>query len=253
MSRLPIPFGNPATYPGHSGVDFGQPRGTIFRASGPGAVTTRAHNSRGGYYIWVRYDNGPHVGYHHMDSHVGCPPVGARVSEGTQLGYVGNSGRSTGPHLHSEVEGHATTDGYWQFFDASRVVGSSSGGGAQPSSGGGVPVTPSQSKEDDTMYSVQINGNQYGLAKQFITHYGDARQAKITRQVTSVADELHNLGNGTGASEPAKNWGALLDGLGIPRTVLDAQGRVLNPQSGKFESNGTWSREREILAALAKK
>lgn len=121
--KLPIPFDNPTTYPGHSGVDFGQPRGTVFRASGPGVVTTLGQNARGGFYIWVRYDNGFEVGYHHMDSHEGCPAKGTRVAEGTPLGLVGNSGNSTGPHLHSEVAGRATTDGYWSVFDRNRVVG----------------------------------------------------------------------------------------------------------------------------------
>lgn len=124
MAKLPIPFGNPYTYPGHSGIDFPQKRGTPFRASGPGRVTTRSKNLRGGYYVWVQYDAGPLVGYHHMDSHNGVPAVGTRVSEGALLGYVGSLGQySTGPHLHSEVSGHRTTDGYWEFFDRNRVVG----------------------------------------------------------------------------------------------------------------------------------
>lgn len=123
MSKLPIPFSNPKTYKGHSGVDFGQPLGTPFRASGPGVIVTRSSNQRGGFYVWVRYDNGPKIGYHHMDSHRGVPKVGARVSEGSLLGYVGNTGNSTGPHLHSECSCHGTTDGYWQHFDRNTVVG----------------------------------------------------------------------------------------------------------------------------------
>lgn len=118
-----MPFGNPDTYPGHSGVDFGQSRGTVFRASGPGVVTDRWWNSRGGGWISVRYDAGCEVGYCHMDSHAGCPPVGTRVVEGTALGLVGNSGNSTGPHLHAEVFGYATTAGFWQWFTPNRVVG----------------------------------------------------------------------------------------------------------------------------------
>lgn len=136
MARLPIPFNNPRTYAGHSGVDYPQPRGTVFRASGPGTVKTRSFNSRGGYYIWVQYDNGPLVGYHHMDNHNGCPAVGARVNTGDRLGYVGNTGNSTGPHLHSEVAGYATTAGYWQFFDPNNVVGGGSTAGGSPSGGG---------------------------------------------------------------------------------------------------------------------
>jgi peptidoglycan hydrolase-like protein with peptidoglycan-binding domain len=129
MAKLPMPFSNPATYPGHSGVDYAQPRGAVIRASGPFTVKTLSRNARGGFFIWVQYHGGPLVGYHHMDSHSGCPPVGSSGGEGDRLGFVGNTGNSTGPHLHSEVAGHATTSGYWQFFDRSRVVGAGSTAG----------------------------------------------------------------------------------------------------------------------------
>lgn len=108
-----------------------------------------------------------------------------------------------------------------------------------------APATPTTVPEDEEMYSVQVNGKIYGLAKQFITHYGTVPQATITRQVTSATDELHTLS--------LTSFVNLLDGLGIPRDVLDKDGYVKNPQSEaayKFENNGTWSREREILAAL---
>lgn len=155
MSKLPVPFGNPATYKGHSGVDFPQARGVVFRASGPGRVVSRGRNDRGGFFVWVQYDGGPLVGYHHMDSHAGVPALGSRVAEGTPLGFVGSLGQfSTGPHLHSEVSGHATTDGYWRFFDPSRVVGQ-----GQAAGGGSAPL-PSPTltilKEDDDMIPIYI-------------------------------------------------------------------------------------------------
>lgn len=126
---LPIPFGNPATYAGHSGVDFAQPRGTIFRASGSGVVGRRSSNARGGNLVWVDYDGYPGVAYAHLDDYRDSPPVGSRVREGDVLGHVGNSGHSTGPHLHVEVYGNATTAGFWRFFTAARVVGAGSAAG----------------------------------------------------------------------------------------------------------------------------
>ncbi len=57
-----------------------------------------------------------------MDSHNECPSVGSRFAYGDVLGAVGSTGNSTGPHLHSEVEGYATTDGYWEFFNPDSVV-----------------------------------------------------------------------------------------------------------------------------------
>lgn len=114
----------------------------------------------------------------------------------------------------------------------------------------GAAVTP---REDGDMQSIVVNGNQYGIVWQGITHYGDARQAEKTRQITSASDELHNLTVKGKPAETIANLNAVLDGHGIPRSVLDANGRVLNPQTGKYEANGTWSREREILAKLGAK
>lgn len=129
---LPIPFGNPYTYTGHSGVDFPQMRGTPFRASGPGTVSSIDYSPRAGHTVWVRYDNGPNVGYCHMDYRTSNVRVGQRVSEGTILGLVGSLGlASTGPHLHVEVAGHATTAGFWKFFDRNRVVGQGSSAGEE--------------------------------------------------------------------------------------------------------------------------
>ena len=129
---LPIPFGNPYTYAGHSGVDFPQMRGTPFRASAPGVVSSIDYSPRAGHTVWVRYDNGPNVGYCHMDYRTSNVRVGQRVSEGTILGLVGSLGlASTGPHLHVEVAGHATTAGFWKFFDRNRVVGQGSSAGEE--------------------------------------------------------------------------------------------------------------------------
>lgn len=129
---LPIPFGNPYTYTGHSGVDFPQMRGTPFRASGPGVVSSIDYSPRAGHTVWVRYDNGPNVGYCHMDYRTSNVRVGQGVSEGTVLGLVGSLGiASTGPHLHVEVAGHATTAGFWKFFDRNRVVGQGSSAGEE--------------------------------------------------------------------------------------------------------------------------
>lgn len=150
MSKLPIPFPGPTTYEGHSGVDFPEPLGTPIPASGPGRVTALSTSPRGGYWIWVLYDNGTEAGYCHMDSHRGCPPVGSRVSAGTRLGYVGNTGNSTGPHLHMEVSGYATTAGFWRHFSTT-VVGSGGGSGAS----NGAPINNDDSEIEDMIVNIQ--------------------------------------------------------------------------------------------------
>ena len=117
-------------------MDFAQIRGTPFRASGPGVVSSIDYSPRAGHTVWVRYDNGPNVGYCHMDYRTSNVRVGQRVSEGTILGLVGSLGlASTGPHLHVEVAGHATTAGFWKFFDRNRVVGQGSTAGGETTPG----------------------------------------------------------------------------------------------------------------------
>ncbi len=91
---------------GYNGVDLAAPRGSIVRASAPGTVIiARASGWNGGYgkYVVVAHPNGTQTLYAHLDSLVA--KVGATVAQGETVGHVGNTGKSTGPHLHFEVRG----------------------------------------------------------------------------------------------------------------------------------------------------
>lgn len=104
------------------------------------------------------------------------------------------------------------------------------------------PPTPTVPKEEDDMQSVRTpNGKIYGMAVGSIVHYSRPSQAKITTAVNSATDETHNV------SLP--EFVDLLDGMLIPRTVLDKDGNVLNPETGNFEVGGAWSWERVNKAA----
>jgi LysM repeat protein len=91
---------------GHNGVDFGGPIGTSIKAAAGGTVTV-ARNSgyNGGYgsYVVISHPNGTQTLYAHMSS-VGVS-VGQKVGQGEYIGAIGNTGKSTGPHLHFEVRG----------------------------------------------------------------------------------------------------------------------------------------------------
>ena len=91
--------------PGHKGVDLAAPTGTKIRASADGVVLIARNGYNGGFgnYVVVQHPNGVKTLYAHM-SKLGTSP-GAKVSQGETIGYVGNTGRSTGPHLHFEVLG----------------------------------------------------------------------------------------------------------------------------------------------------
>lgn len=87
----------------HRGVDFAAPTGTPIFASGNGVVE-RA-NWYGGYgkYIRIRHNSRFKTAYAHLQSYANGLRKGVRVRQGQIIGYVGTTGRSTGPHLHYEV------------------------------------------------------------------------------------------------------------------------------------------------------
>ncbi len=91
---------------GHNGVDFGGPIGTSIRAAASGTVTVaRSGGYGGGYgtYIVISHGNGTQTLYAHMNSI--SVSVGQKVGQGENIGTIGNTGKSTGPHLHFEVRG----------------------------------------------------------------------------------------------------------------------------------------------------
>lgn len=88
---------------GHKGIDFSASIGTPVYATAGGVISQAASNSRGGYgrQVLVQHGLGFSTRYAHL-SQVSIK-LGAHVAKGTLLGLTGNSGRSTGPHLHYEV------------------------------------------------------------------------------------------------------------------------------------------------------
>ncbi len=91
---------------GHNGVDFGGPIGTSIKAAAGGIVTVARNGGyNGGYgsYVVISHPNGTQTLYAHMSS-VGVS-VGQKVGQGEYIGAIGNTGKSTGPHLHFEVRG----------------------------------------------------------------------------------------------------------------------------------------------------
>jgi len=84
----------------HNGVDYGAPRGTPFWAVADGTVV-KAHYSRtAGNMIVLRHNNGYTTEYFHATRFAKGIKVGAKVKQRQVIAYVGNTGRSTGPHLH---------------------------------------------------------------------------------------------------------------------------------------------------------
>lgn len=90
----------------HQGVDFGAPIGTPIYAAGAGVIEESRYNGGYGKFILVRHNSEVQTAYGHMSRYASGIRPGARVNQGDVIGYVGNTGRSTGPHLHFEVRVH---------------------------------------------------------------------------------------------------------------------------------------------------
>lgn len=85
----------------HAGTDFAAPVGTPIYATADGVVTHASWSSGYGRLIKIRHEFGIETRYAHLNAMK--ISVGQKVSRGQRIGDMGNSGRSTGPHLHYEV------------------------------------------------------------------------------------------------------------------------------------------------------
>ena len=87
----------------HKGVDFGAPTGTPILAAGNGVIEAIGFNGGYGNYIRIRHNSTYKTAYAHMSRFAQGLASGSRVRQGQTIGFVGSTGRSTGPHLHYEV------------------------------------------------------------------------------------------------------------------------------------------------------
>lgn len=87
----------------HKGIDFSAPLGTPIYAAGDGVIERRGRRGGYGNYLRIRHNNGLKTAYAHMKGFKSGQGVGSRVKQGEVIGYLGNTGRSTGPHLHYEI------------------------------------------------------------------------------------------------------------------------------------------------------
>ena len=87
----------------HRGTDFAAPMGTPIMASGDGVVKKAGWCGGGGNCIKIRHNSTYQTVYAHMSKFARGIKTGVRVKQGQTIGYVGSTGKSTGPHLHYEV------------------------------------------------------------------------------------------------------------------------------------------------------
>jgi murein DD-endopeptidase MepM/ murein hydrolase activator NlpD len=87
----------------HRGLDYGAPEGTPIYAVGDGVVRARATDDGAGNHLKIAHARGYESWYLHLSAFAPEATPGARVKQGQVIGFVGTTGRSTGPHLHYEL------------------------------------------------------------------------------------------------------------------------------------------------------
>ncbi len=133
----------------HAGVDWAAPTGTPIVAAGAGTVTASVSSSYGNV-VYIDHAGGLQSRYAHLDAFAPGIQTGVAVQQGDLIGYVGTTGRSTGPHLHFEIHQSGTPVDPLNF--------NSGGGGG---GGGGATGVASAAVETltDVIIHVESGGN----------------------------------------------------------------------------------------------
>ena len=87
----------------HTGVDYAAPKGTPVMTIGDGVVTSCKYEGAGGNTIRIKHNSVYSTAYLHLSKYAPGIKAGTRVRQGEVIGYVGSTGRSTGPHLDFRV------------------------------------------------------------------------------------------------------------------------------------------------------
>lgn len=87
----------------HTGVDYAAPKGTPVMSIGDGVVTSMKNEGAGGNVVRIKHNSVYRTAYLHLSRFASGLKPGKRVRQGEVIGYVGSTGRSTGPHLDFRV------------------------------------------------------------------------------------------------------------------------------------------------------
>lgn len=87
----------------HTGVDYAAPKGTPVVSIGDGVVTSCKYEGAGGNTVRIKHNSVYSTAYLHLSKYASGMKAGKRVRQGEVIGYVGSTGRSTGPHLDFRV------------------------------------------------------------------------------------------------------------------------------------------------------
>ena len=104
----------------HHGVDYAAPHGTKIWAIADGTVSFVGRKGALGHYVEIKHNNGYKTGYGHLSRYARGLKPGQRVKQKQTIGYVGATGRATGPHLHFNF--YATINGKYKLTNPTRTI-----------------------------------------------------------------------------------------------------------------------------------
>ena len=113
FGRRSAPTRGASTY--HKGVDWAVPKGTTVVASSGGTVTKAGWGSGYGYVVYIKHPDGRETRYGHLSKVL--VSAGQSVKQGQKIALSGNTGRSTGPHLHFEIRVNGTAVNPLKYLD----------------------------------------------------------------------------------------------------------------------------------------
>lgn len=234
----------------HNGEDFPVPVGTPITSPLGGEVISSMRNARGGNQVRVRLDNGAIVGFAHLSSRE--VQVGQRVEAGAQLGLSGNTGKSTGPHVHMTMEVDGKKVSPSSYF-AEQTAGTPTGSAA-------VAQAPLPSEQADLAGGVQLapptgaltlSADQVLDLQDFRRTYSNRIDAKVERdrgeaQAATSAEYLTRLAGVGAYPSPVEIRQALQSGRLSPQqgvqllNIIDSDRRQAVSDARQAAS---WARE----------
>lgn len=231
-ARLTSPFGyrvHPITKKRkmHEGIDLALASGSPVYAAGDGIITKVGSHATAGNYIRVLHDNGLETRYLHLKEKPNIT-VGTRVSQGSQIGKVGSTGASTGPHLHFEVRKNGQPVDPQKYISKSVVGNGGKGSPGDNSPSDSVNVNEHKESSSEKMYK-----------QEFYKNLNSARNRAKEEDLLLTREKLNQTTNmilGRGSKDSQNNMFSLIipSAFNVATEVMDSKVKV---NSDKFEED----------------
>lgn len=226
----------------HRGVDWADKLHSPIRAAEAGTIVRSGYSSSYGYVVYIRHENGWHTRYAHLSFIIKGMAIGTKVVQGTQIGGMGNSGKSRGVHLHFELR-----DGYGndsKTYDPLKYIVNGKKEATKAKETEKQIVNESKEKMEDSIEGVDtIVSTAMAKAKVDKPVITDD-DVKKSNEVSDSIEDLRTAGKSNREKQSEKS----LQGINISTTRLEDIGREQVHQLNKL--NKTTAEVVSMLAEL---